>query len=98
MVSTLDFSNLKVPTKVRDSFVGPFITIKLIGKKAVKVRLTEELSRKTSVFPVILVKPYHQTEEDMIPLQEQDPHSTGHSRSGGLPWLSKEDQTQCIIP
>ncbi|MBW0487159.1 hypothetical protein O181_026874 [Austropuccinia psidii MF-1] len=31
-VSTLNFNNLKGPNKMRDSFVGPFTIIKLIGK------------------------------------------------------------------
>ncbi|MBW0482304.1 hypothetical protein O181_022019 [Austropuccinia psidii MF-1] len=42
---------------------GPFTIIKLIGKNAVEVRLTEEFSRKHPVFPVSLVKPYFQTGE-----------------------------------
>ncbi|MBW0476976.1 hypothetical protein O181_016691 [Austropuccinia psidii MF-1] len=49
---------------MRDSFLGPFTIIKLIGKNAVEVRLTEEFARKYSVFPVSLVKPYFQTGED----------------------------------
>ncbi|MBW0498737.1 hypothetical protein O181_038452 [Austropuccinia psidii MF-1] len=36
---------------MRDPFVGPFTIIKLIGKNAVEVRLTEEFSRKHPVFP-----------------------------------------------
>ncbi|MBW0476051.1 hypothetical protein O181_015766 [Austropuccinia psidii MF-1] len=46
LVSTLNINNLKRPKKLRDSFVGPFTIIKLIGKNAVEVRLTEEFSRK----------------------------------------------------
>ncbi|MBW0530057.1 hypothetical protein O181_069772 [Austropuccinia psidii MF-1] len=41
LVSTLNFNNLKGPKKMRDSFVGPFTIIKLIGKNAVEVKLTE---------------------------------------------------------
>ncbi|MBW0484122.1 hypothetical protein O181_023837 [Austropuccinia psidii MF-1] len=67
LVSTLNFTNLKEPNKMRDSFVGPFTIIKLIGKNVVEVRLTEELSRKHPVFPVSLVKPYFLTEEDKFP-------------------------------
>ncbi|MBW0501762.1 hypothetical protein O181_041477 [Austropuccinia psidii MF-1] len=52
---------------MRDSFVAPFTIIRLIGKNAVEVRLTGELSRKHPVFPVILVKPYHQRGEENIP-------------------------------
>ncbi|MBW0537616.1 hypothetical protein O181_077331 [Austropuccinia psidii MF-1] len=64
LVSTLSFNNLKGPKKMRDSFVGPFTIIRLIGKNAVEVKLTEEFSRKHRVFPVSLVKEYFQTEED----------------------------------
>ncbi|MBW0468264.1 hypothetical protein O181_007979 [Austropuccinia psidii MF-1] len=76
LVSTLNFNNLKGPKMVRDSCVGPFTIMKLIGKNAVEVKLTEEFSRKHPVFPVSLVKPYFQTEEDnlrsgkKIPLQQ----------------------------
>ncbi|MBW0483158.1 hypothetical protein O181_022873 [Austropuccinia psidii MF-1] len=57
LVSTLKFNNLKGPKKMRDSFVGPFTIVRLIGKNAVEVRLTEEFSRKHTIFPVSLVKP-----------------------------------------
>ncbi|MBW0465604.1 hypothetical protein O181_005319 [Austropuccinia psidii MF-1] len=64
LVSTLQFNNLKGPKEKRDSFVGPFTIINLIGKSAVEVKLTEEFSRKHLVFPWSLVKPYFHTEED----------------------------------
>ncbi|MBW0484636.1 hypothetical protein O181_024351 [Austropuccinia psidii MF-1] len=64
LVSTVNFNSLKGPKKMRDSFVGPFTIIKLIGKNAVEVKLTEEFSRKHPVFPVSLVKPYFQTKEN----------------------------------
>ncbi|MBW0483567.1 hypothetical protein O181_023282 [Austropuccinia psidii MF-1] len=51
IVSTLSFSNLKGPKKMRDSFVEPFTIINLIGRNAVEVKLTEEFSRKHPVFP-----------------------------------------------
>ncbi|MBW0512746.1 hypothetical protein O181_052461 [Austropuccinia psidii MF-1] len=72
LVSTLNFNNLKRPKKMRDSFVGPFTIIILIGKNAVEVRLTAEFSRKHPVFPVILVKPYFQTEEDKFPSRKKN--------------------------
>ncbi|MBW0553224.1 hypothetical protein O181_092939 [Austropuccinia psidii MF-1] len=40
LVSTLNFNNLKGPKKMRDSFIGPFTIIKMIGKNAVEGRLT----------------------------------------------------------
>ncbi|MBW0569961.1 hypothetical protein O181_109676 [Austropuccinia psidii MF-1] len=67
LVSTLNFNNLKGCKKMRDSFVGPFTIIKLIGNNAVEVKLTEEFSRKHPVFPVSSVKPHFQTEEDKFP-------------------------------
>ncbi|MBW0547271.1 hypothetical protein O181_086986 [Austropuccinia psidii MF-1] len=73
LVSTLNFNNLKGPRQMRDSFVGPLIIIKLIGKNAVEVRLTEEFSRKHPVFPEILVKPHFQTEEDKFSCRKKNP-------------------------
>ncbi|MBW0556437.1 hypothetical protein O181_096152 [Austropuccinia psidii MF-1] len=40
---------------------------------AVEVKLTEEFYRKHPVFPVSLVKPYFQTEEDKFPSREKNP-------------------------
>ncbi|MBW0535002.1 hypothetical protein O181_074717 [Austropuccinia psidii MF-1] len=70
-VSTLNFNNVKGLMKVRDSFVGHFTIIKLIGEHAVEVKLTEEFSRKHTVFPVSLVKPYFKTEEDEFPSRKK---------------------------
>ncbi|MBW0574295.1 hypothetical protein O181_114010 [Austropuccinia psidii MF-1] len=72
-VSSLNFNNLKRPKKMRDSFVGPFTIIMLIGKNAVKVKLTEEFCRKHPVFPISLSKPYSQTEEDKFPSRKKNP-------------------------
>ncbi|MBW0585574.1 hypothetical protein O181_125289 [Austropuccinia psidii MF-1] len=58
---------------MRDSFAGPFTIIKLTGKNAVEVKLTEKFSRKHPVFPVSLVKPYFQTEEDKFPFRKKNP-------------------------
>ncbi|MBW0495833.1 hypothetical protein O181_035548 [Austropuccinia psidii MF-1] len=58
---------------MRDSFVGPFTIIKLIGKNAMEVKLTEEFSRKHPVFPVSLVRPYFQTEEVKFPSRRKNP-------------------------
>ncbi|MBW0475699.1 hypothetical protein O181_015414 [Austropuccinia psidii MF-1] len=73
LVSTLNFNNLKGPKKIRDSFEGPLTIIKLIGKNPVEVKLTEEFSRKHKVFPVSLVKPYFQTEENKFPSRKRNP-------------------------
>ncbi|MBW0574169.1 hypothetical protein O181_113884 [Austropuccinia psidii MF-1] len=42
-------------------------------ENAVEVKLTEEFSRKHPVFPVSLVKPYFQTEEDNLPSRKKNP-------------------------
>ncbi|MBW0504844.1 hypothetical protein O181_044559 [Austropuccinia psidii MF-1] len=73
LVSTLSFNNLKGPKKMRDSFLGPFTIIRLIGKNSVEVKLKEESSRKHPVFPVSLVKPYFQTEEGKFPSKRRNP-------------------------
>ncbi|MBW0534112.1 hypothetical protein O181_073827 [Austropuccinia psidii MF-1] len=73
LLSTLYFNNLKGPKKMRDSFLGPFTIIKLIGKNAVEVELTEEFFRKHPVFPVSFVKTYFQTEEDKFASRNKHP-------------------------
>ncbi|MBW0523136.1 hypothetical protein O181_062851 [Austropuccinia psidii MF-1] len=73
LVSTLNLNNLKGPNKMRDSFVGPFTLIKLIGENVVEVKPTEEFSRKHPVRPVSSVKPYFQTEEDKFPSSKKNP-------------------------
>ncbi|MBW0481771.1 hypothetical protein O181_021486 [Austropuccinia psidii MF-1] len=77
LVSTLNFHNLKGPKKMRDSFVGPFTIVKLIGKNPVEVKLTEEFSMKHPVFPLSLVVPYFQTEEFKLPSRKINPTPPG---------------------
>ncbi|MBW0494872.1 hypothetical protein O181_034587 [Austropuccinia psidii MF-1] len=91
LVSTLNFNNLKGPKKMRNSFQGSFTIIKLIGKNEVEVKLTEGVSRKYPIFPVSLVKPYFQTEEERFPSKEEKSHSTRNSQSGRLPWPCEEN-------
>ncbi|MBW0497634.1 hypothetical protein O181_037349 [Austropuccinia psidii MF-1] len=71
LVPTLNLNNLKGPKKMRDSFVGRFTIIKLVGKNALEVKVTEVFSRKHLVFPVSLVKPYFQTEEAEFPSKKK---------------------------
>ncbi|MBW0533724.1 hypothetical protein O181_073439 [Austropuccinia psidii MF-1] len=73
LVSTLNFNNLNGPKKMRDSFVGPFTIINLMGMNAVEVKLTQEFSRKNPVFAVSWVKPSFQTEEDKFPSRKKNP-------------------------
>ncbi|MBW0570823.1 hypothetical protein O181_110538 [Austropuccinia psidii MF-1] len=67
LISRINFDNLKGPKKLRDSFVGPFTIIKLIGKNTGEITLTEEFSSKHPVFPESLVKCYFQMGEDTLP-------------------------------
>ncbi|MBW0524125.1 hypothetical protein O181_063840 [Austropuccinia psidii MF-1] len=62
---------------MRDSFLGPLTITKLIGENAVEVKFTEEFSRKHQVFPVSLVKPYFQTEEERFPSRKKNPTPPG---------------------
>ncbi|MBW0531603.1 hypothetical protein O181_071318, partial [Austropuccinia psidii MF-1] len=73
LVSTLNFNTLRGPKNMTDSFLGPFTIIKLIGKNAVEVKITEEFSRKHAVFLVSLVQPYFKTEEDKLPSKTKNP-------------------------
>ncbi|MBW0492449.1 hypothetical protein O181_032164 [Austropuccinia psidii MF-1] len=60
---------------MRDPFLGPFTSIKIIGKNTMEVKLTEEFARKHPVFPVRLVKPYFHTEKDKFPSRKKNPTS-----------------------
>ncbi|MBW0492581.1 hypothetical protein O181_032296 [Austropuccinia psidii MF-1] len=71
LVSTLNFSNLKGPKKMRDLLVGPFTIIKLIGKNAVEVIIPEKFCRNHQVFPVSLVKQNFQKGEDIFPSRKE---------------------------
>ncbi|MBW0571115.1 hypothetical protein O181_110830 [Austropuccinia psidii MF-1] len=76
---------------MRDSFVGLFTIIKLIGNNLVEVILTEEFSRKNPVFPVSLVKPYFQTEEDKLPSRKNNPTPQEIVKLEDLPGLAKKN-------
>ncbi|MBW0476075.1 hypothetical protein O181_015790 [Austropuccinia psidii MF-1] len=62
---------------MRAPFVATLTIIKLIRKNSVEVKLTKEISRKHPIFPVNLVKPYFQTEEDKLPSRKKNPTSPG---------------------
>ncbi|MBW0492270.1 hypothetical protein O181_031985 [Austropuccinia psidii MF-1] len=85
LVSALKLYNLKGPNKVRDSFVGPFTIIKLIGQNSVEVILTEEFSRKHPVFP----------EQDLNPTR----HSGSKRLPGPVKQirLNGKDQRQYLV-
>ncbi|MBW0463906.1 hypothetical protein O181_003621 [Austropuccinia psidii MF-1] len=73
LVSTLNFKNIEGPKKMGESSLGPLTIIKMIGKNAFEVKITGGISRKHPVFPVSLVKPYFQTEENKFPCRKKNP-------------------------
>ncbi|MBW0489899.1 hypothetical protein O181_029614 [Austropuccinia psidii MF-1] len=109
LVSTPKLNNLKVPKKMRDSFLGPFTIIKFTGKNAVEVRLTEKVSRKLPFLPASLVKPYFQTGEDKLPWRkktttpqdilevEDSPGPAKNSIKARKIRLNGEDQRQYLV-
>ncbi|MBW0497785.1 hypothetical protein O181_037500 [Austropuccinia psidii MF-1] len=56
LVSTLSFNNHKGPKKMRDSFVGPFTIIKLIGKDSVETAEEKFPSRRKNTTPPNIVE------------------------------------------
>ncbi|MBW0487829.1 hypothetical protein O181_027544 [Austropuccinia psidii MF-1] len=56
LVSTLNFNNLKGPRKIRDSFVGTFTLIKLIGENAVETGEDKFPSIKNTTTPQEIVE------------------------------------------
>ncbi|MBW0541157.1 hypothetical protein O181_080872 [Austropuccinia psidii MF-1] len=55
LVSTLNFDNIKVPKKLKDSFAGPFMIRALHGPLSVQLELTGELMNQNPTFPVSLM-------------------------------------------
>ncbi|MBW0523363.1 hypothetical protein O181_063078 [Austropuccinia psidii MF-1] len=73
LVSTLKFNNSKVPKKLKDSYVGPFVIVDLHGIKAVQGELSGELEIKHPTFPVSLIKPYQPADKELFPLSNTTP-------------------------
>ncbi|MBW0503124.1 hypothetical protein O181_042839 [Austropuccinia psidii MF-1] len=71
LISTLSFSNIKGPKKLKDSFAGPFIIKALHGKNSVQVKLSGELESKPPAFPVSLVKHQTSSDEELFPLRNE---------------------------
>ncbi|MBW0559749.1 hypothetical protein O181_099464 [Austropuccinia psidii MF-1] len=53
LVSTLNFNNIKVPKKLKDSFAEPFIIKALHGTNAVQVELSGELKTNIQLFLLV---------------------------------------------
>ncbi|MBW0495855.1 hypothetical protein O181_035570 [Austropuccinia psidii MF-1] len=73
LVSTFNFQNIKGPKKLKDSCVGPFVLIALLGTNAVQVEFSSEFENKHPSFPVTLIKPYQSTDKELFPLRNPTP-------------------------
>ncbi|MBW0502015.1 hypothetical protein O181_041730 [Austropuccinia psidii MF-1] len=73
LVSTLNFRNIKVPNKLKDSFAGPFMIKALHGLNSVQLELTGELMNKHPAFPVSLIKRYSSSHKELFPLRDKPP-------------------------
>ncbi|MBW0539565.1 hypothetical protein O181_079280 [Austropuccinia psidii MF-1] len=80
LVSTLNFNNIKGPTKLKDSYVGPFVFVALHGTNAVQVELSGELENKHPTFLVSLIKPYQPAYKGFFSFKE--PNSFNCTTSG----------------
>ncbi|MBW0472435.1 hypothetical protein O181_012150 [Austropuccinia psidii MF-1] len=69
LVSTLNSNNIKGPKKPEDSYLGPLVIVALHGTNEVQVELSGELENKHPTFPVSLINPYQQTDEELLPLR-----------------------------
>ncbi|MBW0570638.1 hypothetical protein O181_110353 [Austropuccinia psidii MF-1] len=73
LVSTLNFNNIKVPKKVKDYYVGPFVIVALHGDNEVQVEWSDELEKKHPTFPVNLMKPYQPDDKELFPSRNPNP-------------------------
>ncbi|MBW0510116.1 hypothetical protein O181_049831 [Austropuccinia psidii MF-1] len=73
LFSTLNFNNIKGPSKLKDSFAGKFIIKALHGTNAVQVELSGELENKHSTFPVSLVKHYTSSDKELFSFRNEIP-------------------------
>lgn len=72
LISTTNFTNFVGNRKLKDSFAGPFVIVKLHGPNAVEVALTGEIAHKHPTFPVSLIKRWHPSDSDRFPHRKQD--------------------------
>ncbi|MBW0461567.1 hypothetical protein O181_001282 [Austropuccinia psidii MF-1] len=70
-VSTTNFNKIKGCKRLKDSLSGHFVMKTLNGENVVKPELSEELSNKTSRFPVRLLKPYKSGDAETFPLRNK---------------------------
>ncbi|MBW0557104.1 hypothetical protein O181_096819, partial [Austropuccinia psidii MF-1] len=89
LVSTNSFNNIKGCKTLKDSFAGPFFIKALHGKKAVEVKLSEELSNKHPTFSVSLIKPYKSSDAEKLPLRNKVSQVIPPIESSGIKKITK---------
>ncbi|MBW0590314.1 hypothetical protein O181_130029 [Austropuccinia psidii MF-1] len=73
MNDAFDFNNIKVPKKLKHSYVGPFVSVALHGSNAVQVELSGQLENKHPTFPVSFIKPDQPADKEFFPLKNPTP-------------------------
>jgi len=71
LISTINFTNLEGPKKLRPPFIGPFVIKRLHGKNAIEVIPTGGLEKKHHTFPVSLIKRYEETDKKLFPYRNK---------------------------
>ncbi|MBW0518802.1 hypothetical protein O181_058517 [Austropuccinia psidii MF-1] len=71
LVSTFNLNNIKGSKKLKDSYVGTFFIFALHGNNAVQVELSCELENKHPTFPVSLINPYQQADNELKVIKER---------------------------
>ncbi|MBW0504021.1 hypothetical protein O181_043736 [Austropuccinia psidii MF-1] len=61
------------PKKLKDSYVGPFVTVALHVINLVQVELSGELKNKHPTLPISLIKPYQAADKELFPLRNPTP-------------------------
>ncbi|MBW0495812.1 hypothetical protein O181_035527 [Austropuccinia psidii MF-1] len=89
LLSTLSFDNIKFPNKLKDSFAGPFMMKALHGPNAVQQELTGKLINKHPSFPVILIKPYISSSQELFPQRNKPPLEISPLEEGEEKKISK---------
>ncbi|MBW0501475.1 hypothetical protein O181_041190 [Austropuccinia psidii MF-1] len=73
LVSTLNFNNIKVKKKLKNSYAGPFVIVALHGNNDFQVKLNGKLENKNPMFPVSLLKAYQPADKDLFTLRNPTP-------------------------
>lgn len=62
LLSTVHFDKLTVNHKSKDTFIGPFTVVKLVGTNTLELELHGAYVQRHPVFPVSLIKIYKESD------------------------------------